>query len=536
MRIRKRSSCDSGSGKVPTWSRRVLRGDDEERLRAAGASRPRRSPGAPPSPRAARYCVLRRRAVDLVGEHDLREDRPGMELEAAAVAVVDRHAEDVGGQQVARELDALEVRGRATSPSACASVVLPTPGTSSISRWPRASRQASASRICVSLPRMMRPAALDHALDRRRHRGDAGLRPSGACVGKLVLVSGRMKYSWTASSPMTTACGTTWAPTTLNARRGWARSTISSSRPRSRRSSIARGPARHARAARARAFARVRARIRAARPTRGHGVPRPGHCDEPGDLQAALRAAGAAVLATDLVLRDKVESAFCSVRPPGHHADARARWASASSTTSPSPRATRCSAWPGARGDRRLRRPPRQRHRGHLRGRRQRPHGVHVPAPVLSLQRHRSPGAQHGERAAAGGTGSRDSAQVGREHWLPALNDFAPELIFFSAGFDAHVEDDMAMLRLVDHDYAWVTRRSRRWPTARGRADRIAARRRVCALGARPKRGAAHQSDGRTRLKALQYFTQGLGGTGFTRCSSKPPRARARGPPPGRSR
>ena len=37
-------------------------------------------------------------------------------------------------------------------------------------------------------------------------------------------------------------------------------------------------------------------------------------------LQAALRAAGAAVLAVDLVLQNKVNSAFCAVRPPGHHA------------------------------------------------------------------------------------------------------------------------------------------------------------------------------------------------------------------------
>jgi acetoin utilization deacetylase AcuC-like enzyme len=44
-----------------------------------------------------------------------------------------------------------------------------------------------------------------------------------------------------------------------------------------------------------------------------------------------------------------------------------------------------------------------------------------------------------------------------RETWLPALNDFKPELILFSAGFDAHAEDDMAMLRFTDADYAWVT-------------------------------------------------------------------------------
>jgi acetoin utilization deacetylase AcuC-like enzyme len=40
---------------------------------------------------------------------------------------------------------------------------------------------------------------------------------------------------------------------------------------------------------------------------------------------------------------------------------------------------------------------------------------------------------------------------------LPAAVAFEPELVLISAGFDAHVEDDMAMLRLVDADYAWVT-------------------------------------------------------------------------------
>ena len=57
----------------------------------------------------------------------------------------------------------------------------------------------------------------------------------------------------------------------------------------------------------------------------------------------------------------------------------------------------------------------------------------------------------------AAGAGSREFREAVREAWLPALNDFRPELVIFSAGFDAHVEDDMAMLRLVDGDYAWVT-------------------------------------------------------------------------------
>ena len=44
------------------------------------------------------------------------------------------------------------------------------------------------------------------------------------------------------------------------------------------------------------------------------------------------------------------------------------------------------------------------------------------------------------------------------DHWLPALDAFAPQLIFISAGFDGHREDDMGNLALVEADYAWVTR------------------------------------------------------------------------------
>jgi acetoin utilization deacetylase AcuC-like enzyme len=57
----------------------------------------------------------------------------------------------------------------------------------------------------------------------------------------------------------------------------------------------------------------------------------------------------------------------------------------------------------------------------------------------------------------AAGAGSREFRAAVRDAWLPALEEFAPELILFSAGFDAHAEDDMAMLRLLDSDYAWAT-------------------------------------------------------------------------------
>jgi hypothetical protein len=44
------------------------------------------------------------------------------------------------------------------------------------------------------------------------------------------------------------------------------------------------------------------------------------------------------------------------------------------------------------------------------------------------------------------------------QRWLPALDDFAPQLVYVSAGFDGHRDDDMGNLGLIEADYAWVTR------------------------------------------------------------------------------
>jgi acetoin utilization deacetylase AcuC-like enzyme len=41
--------------------------------------------------------------------------------------------------------------------------------------------------------------------------------------------------------------------------------------------------------------------------------------------------------------------------------------------------------------------------------------------------------------------------------WLPRLHDFKPEMLFISAGFDAHREDDLGNMGLVEDDYAWIT-------------------------------------------------------------------------------
>jgi len=44
-------------------------------------------------------------------------------------------------------------------------------------------------------------------------------------------------------------------------------------------------------------------------------------------------------------------------------------------------------------------------------------------------------------------------------HWLPRLEAHRPEMIFISAGFDAHREDDLGQMGLVEQDYAWITQR-----------------------------------------------------------------------------
>ena len=47
--------------------------------------------------------------------------------------------------------------------------------------------------------------------------------------------------------------------------------------------------------------------------------------------------------------------------------------------------------------------------------------------------------------------------QVVCDQWMPRLEAFQPQFIFVSAGFDAHREDEMAQLNMVESDYAWIT-------------------------------------------------------------------------------
>jgi acetoin utilization deacetylase AcuC-like enzyme len=198
--------------------------------------------------------------------------------------------------------------------------------------------------------------------------------------------------------------------------------------------------------------------IRDAAPEEGTVHLDPDTAMNPYTLRAALRAAGAAVLATDLVMRGEADNAFCSVRPPGHHA-CRARPMGFCIFNNVAVAA---------------------RHARHA-------HGVERAA-IIDFDVHHGNGTEdifqndpHVLMAStfqhpfypysgtedpapnmvnvplAAGAGSRQFRDAVAEHWIPALDAFKPQLVIFSAGFDAHAEDDMAMLRLADADYAWVT-------------------------------------------------------------------------------
>ena len=179
----------------------------------------------------------------------------------------------------------------------------------------------------------------------------------------------------------------------------------------------------------------------------------------PCSYQAALRSAGAAVLATDLVLTQDAGIAFCNVRPPGHHAEydaaggfcffnnvvvgirhalnvhGLARVAlidfdvhhgnGSEDILRDDERVLMCSIFQDKlypfNGN-------------HARG----SNMVNVALPARS-----------------GGSALRQAVTA---RWLPALEQFKPQLIFISAGFDGHRDDDMGNLGLVEADYAWLTR------------------------------------------------------------------------------
>lgn len=196
----------------------------------------------------------------------------------------------------------------------------------------------------------------------------------------------------------------------------------------------------------------------AAEPSQGRVFLDPDTSMAPNSLNAALRAAGSVVKGVDLVMSGDTDKAFCCVRPCGHHAEVGrpmgfclfnnvavgARYAQdryglnkvaiidfdvhhgngTEDIFRSDPSVFFSSTfqhpfYPGSGADTRS------------------DHIVNVPLP-------------------AGTRGDRFRAAF-EERILPALNGFEPELLFISAGFDAHNDDPLAQLCLLEEDFAWAT-------------------------------------------------------------------------------
>ncbi len=178
----------------------------------------------------------------------------------------------------------------------------------------------------------------------------------------------------------------------------------------------------------------------------------------PHSLDAALRGAGAAVLAVDLVMQKRIQNAFCSVRPPGHHA-CKARPMGFCIFNNVAVAARHAVH---AHGLERIAIIDFDVHHGNgteeiFEGDPQVLMASTFQHPFYPYSGTESPASNMVNVPLPAGAGSQQFRDAVTTQWLPVLEEFKPELVIFSAGFDAHVEDDMGMLQLKDGDYGWVT-------------------------------------------------------------------------------
>lgn len=175
-------------------------------------------------------------------------------------------------------------------------------------------------------------------------------------------------------------------------------------------------------------------------------------------LEAALHASGAVIAAVDAVMQERASTAFCNVRPPGHHAmpDHAMGFCFINNIAVAAAHAM------AVHGVKRLAIIDFDVHHGN---------GTEamfadVPGVLMcSFFQHPLFPFSGTERQASNMlnfplpsyTGGDIVRELVTNEWLPRLHAHQPELILISAGFDAHREDELGQMKLVETDYTWIT-------------------------------------------------------------------------------
>ena len=180
----------------------------------------------------------------------------------------------------------------------------------------------------------------------------------------------------------------------------------------------------------------------------------------PGTRAAAWRAAGAAVAATDAVIDGRLSNAFCAVRPPGHHATHNQTMGFCFFNNV----AVAARHALNVRGLQRVAIVDFDVHHGNgtediLAGDERALMVGIFQHPFYPYSGDQNPASNMVNVPVAAYTRGMDIRDIVEMMWIPRLEAFKPELIFISAGFDAHREDDMGQLGLTEQDYTWITQR-----------------------------------------------------------------------------
>jgi len=199
--------------------------------------------------------------------------------------------------------------------------------------------------------------------------------------------------------------------------------------------------------------------IEAAVPESGLHFIDPDTALNPHSLTAARHAAGAVVLGVDLVMRGECSTAFCAVRPPGHHAERR-RAMGFCLFNSVAVGAAHALA---AHGLERVAIVDFDVHHGNgtedIFSDDERVLMVSTfQHPLYPYCGTDMPASNMVNVPLAEGSGGDAFRAAVLDRWLPALEAHRPQMILISAGFDAHREDPLAGLRFTEADFAWVTR------------------------------------------------------------------------------